>query len=70
MYTFFLLRFPHEGFMRCGPGISVSTRGDSDMHTPRSARTSKKPLMKLLGSRALGSSSVRKYLRTCESCFQ
>ena len=26
--------------------------------------------MKDLGSVALGSSSARKYLRTCESCFQ
>lgn len=26
--------------------------------------------MKVLGSVALGSSSARKYLRTCESCFQ
>lgn len=32
--------------------------------------TSKKPLMKLFGSLALGSSSARKYLSTCESCFQ
>ena len=26
--------------------------------------------MKLLGSRALGSSSARKYLSTCDNCFQ
>jgi hypothetical protein len=32
--------------------------------------TSKNPLMKLFGSLALGSSSARKYLRTCDSCFQ
>lgn len=32
--------------------------------------TSRKPLMKLLGSRALGSSSARKYLSTWDSCFQ
>jgi hypothetical protein len=28
------------------------------------------PAMKVFGSVALGSSSARKYLRTCESCFQ
>jgi len=32
--------------------------------------TWRKPAMKVLGSVALGSSSARKYLRTCESCFQ
>jgi hypothetical protein len=32
--------------------------------------TSKKPLMKLLGNLALGSSSARKYLSTCDVCFQ
>jgi len=33
-------------------------------------RPSKKPLMKLFGRRAFGSSSARKYFRICGNCFQ
>ena len=33
-------------------------------------RTSRKPLMKFVCSLALGSSSARKYFKTCDSCFQ
>jgi len=33
-------------------------------------RTSRKPAMNVFGNLALGSSSARKYLSTCVSCFQ
>lgn len=38
--------------------------------TTASEHTSKKPLMKFLGSCAFGSSSALKYFITCEICFQ
>lgn len=73
MYTLFAFLYSAPKMVElisCDPhSMSASFRNG---HGARGAKvhTAKKPLMKLLGNLALGSSSARKYFRTWDSCFQ